>query len=123
MYLKRGGRISGAKAVIGTMLRLKPVIEITKEGKLEIIRKEMGMKKAFKSIVSEIKENYTFAKTHFKAVVVHTDNLDGAKELQQEIKQNFGFEPEIRVMGPIIGAHVGPNALALTFTSNEPRKY
>ena len=123
MYLKRGGRISGAKAVIGTMLRLKPIIQITKEGKLEVISKEMGTKKAIKSVIQEIKKDFTFADKYFKAVIVHTDNINGALEFQNEVKQNLGFEPEIRIMGPIIGAHVGPNAIALTFTSNQPRKY
>lgn len=123
MYLKRGGRIGGAAAMIGTMLRLKPIIQVTKEGKLEIISKEMGTKKAFKSIINEVKSSFTFASKYFKAVIVHTDNLEGAKELQNLVKETFGIEPEIRIMGPIIGAHVGPNALAFTFISNEPRKY
>ena len=123
MYLKRGGRIGGAAAMIGTMLRLKPIIQITREGKLEIISKEMGAKKAFRSIINEVKSSFTFASKYFKAVVVHTDNESGAKELQELIKENLGIEPEIRVMGPIIGAHVGPNAIAFTFISNEPRKY
>lgn len=123
MYLKRGGRVGGAAAMIGTMLKLKPIIEFTKEGKLEIVRKEMGVKKAYKSIINEIKMNFTFASKYFKAVIVHTDNEQGAKELFNEVKEAFGIEPEIRIMGPIIGAHVGPNAVALTFTSNEQRKY
>ena len=123
MYLKRGGRVSGAAAMIGTMPRLKPIIQVTKEGKLEIINKEMGTKKAFRSMINEIKTSFTFPSKYFKAIIVHTDNEEGAKELQGIVKENFGFEPEIRIMGPIIGAHVGPNAVALTFTSNEPRKY
>lgn len=121
MYLKRGGRISGAKAMIGTMLKLKPIIEFTKAGKLEIVRKEMGTKKAYKSIIDEIKRDFTFTSKYFKCVIVHTDNLAGAEELQKEIKTAFGIEPEIRIMGPIIGAHVGPGAVAFTFTSNEER--
>lgn len=121
MYLKRGGRIGGVKAAIGTMLRLKPVIEFTQAGKLEIVRKEMGQKKAFKSIIDEVKQNFTFNDDHFKSAIVHTDNLDAAKAMQAEIKSAFGVEPEIRIMGPIIGAHVGPNAVAWTFISNEKR--
>lgn len=121
IYLKRGGRIGGVSAAIGTMLRIKPVIEFTKAGKLEIVRKEMGSKKAIKSVMDEVKQNFTFGTDHFKTAIVHTDNLPGALELQAEIKKTFGIEPEIRIMGPIIGAHVGPNAVAWTFISNEER--
>lgn len=121
MYLKRGGRIGGVKAAIGTMLRLKPIIEFTQTGKLEIVRKEMGSKKAIKSILEEVKQNFTFNTEHFKCCIVHTDNVPLATEFQKEIKNAFGIEPELRIMGPIIGAHVGPNAVAFTFISNEKR--
>lgn len=122
MFLKRGGRVSGPKAVMGTLLNLKPIIEFTKEGKLEVVRKEMGMKKAMKSVVDEAK-NYTHNKIDFQGVIVHCDNLPLAKEFQAQIKTAFGYEPEIRIMGPIIGAHVGPNAVAYAFISNEERPY
>lgn len=123
MYLKRGGRISGAKATIGTLLNLKPIIEFTKEGKLEIIRKESGFKKAFKSIITEIKQNFTFHPEFAFPTIVHTDNLEEAKILAEMIEENFGVTPEIRIMGPIIGAHVGPDAVAFTFLANEQRIY
>lgn len=123
MHLKRGGRISGAAATIGTILQLKPIIEFTKEGKLSVVRKENGIKKAFKSIINEVRDNYTFHKDFALPKIVHTDNLEGAKILQDMIKQEFGVEPEIRIMGPIIGTHVGPGAVAFTFVSNEQRRY
>ncbi|MGN1208616.1 MAG: DegV family protein [Christensenellales bacterium] len=123
MHLKRGGRISGAAATIGTILQLKPIIEFTKEGKLSVVRKENGIKKALKSIVNEVKQNYSFNEKFAYPKVVHTDNIDGTKMLAEMIKQELGVEPEIRIMGPIIGAHVGPGAVAFTFVSNEQRKY
>ena len=123
MYLKRGGRISGPKAVIGTLLKVKPIIEFTKEGKLEIIRKENGTKKAFKSIIEEIKRDYTFNEEFKHAIVIHTDNEEGANNLASMFEAEFGFKPEIRIMGPIVGSHVGPNAVAVAFLANEYRKY
>ena len=123
MYLKRGGRVSGAKAVIGTILQLKPVIEFTKEGKLDIVRKEKGTKKAYKSIIQEIKDNFTIHSEFNNVIVVHTDNAEGANTLANMFEQEFGIKPEIRIMGPIVGTHVGPNAVAITFMSNEERKY
>ena len=123
MYLKRGGRISAIAATAGTILQLKPIIEFTKEGKLEVIRKENGIKKAYRSVIEEIKKDYTFHKEFGKAIIVHTNCPNGANALGELFKENFGYMPEIRIMGPIIGAHIGPNAVAITFLSNEERKY
>jgi len=119
MYLKRGGRISGPSAVIGTMLQIKPIIEFTNSGKLEVVRKEMGLKKAMKSIVDEF-DKYTENK-YFDIVIVHTDNLPLATKLADMIEEKYVIRPQIRIMGPIIGAHVGPGAVAYGFISNEPR--
>ena len=120
MYLKRGGRISAVSATVGTMLKLKPIIEFTRAGKLEVARKEMGLRKALKSVVDEYAK-YGRCAEWDKAVIVHTDNLPLAEELQKMMKDAYGVTPEIRIMGPIIGAHVGPNAVAMGFTSSDPR--
>ena len=121
MYLKRGGRISGPKAFIGTILKVKPIIQFTKEGKLEITQKVNGTNKALKTVVDEFK-NYTKNK-FFDIVIVHTDNLPVATQLADMFEQTYGIRPEIRIMGPIIGAHVGPNAVAYGFLSNEDRPF
>lgn len=119
MYLKRGGRLSAVSATFGTILNIKPIIEFSKAGKLEVARKEKGLKKALKSIVAEF-ANYSKSE-NFDIVIVHTDNESLAKELQSMLKMSYGIEPEIRIMGPIIGAHVGPGAVAYAFISNEER--
>ena len=119
MYLKRGGRIGAVSAAFGTLLNIKPIIEFTKQGKLEVVRKEKGTKKALKSVVDEFK-NYTKSK-YFDIVIVHTDNEPLAETLQTMLEEVCGKKPEIRIMGPIIGAHVGPGAVAYTFISNEER--
>ncbi|MBQ4541399.1 MAG: DegV family protein, partial [Clostridia bacterium] len=54
-------------------------------------------------------------------VIVHTDNEPLAETLQTMLEEVCGKKPEIRIMGPIIGAHVGPGAVAYTFISNEER--
>ena len=121
MYLKRGGRVSGASAAIGTILSIKPIIEFTKQGKLEVIRKEKGMKKALKSVVEEFPK---YGKSeYFDCVIVHTDNMTLALTLQNMIQEAHGITPEIRIMGPVIGAHVGPGAVAFAFISNSERPY
>ena len=121
MYLKRGGRISGPKAVIGTILKVKPIIQFTKAGKLEITEKVNGTNKALKTIVDQFK-NYT-KNQYFDMEIVHTDNLPVATRLAEMIEEQYGIRPQIRIMGPIIGAHVGPNAVAYGFISNEERPY
>ena len=121
MYLKRGGRISGPSAAIGTLLAIKPIIEFTKQGKLEVIKKEKGIKKALKTIVDEFAK-YGKSK-YFDIAIVHTDNEPLAKQLADMLYENYGIKPEIRIMGPIIGAHVGPGAVAYGFLSATDRPY
>lgn len=119
MYLKRGGRISGPKAVMGTILNVKPIIEFTKEGKLEIAKKETGTKRVLKSIVDEF-ANYEKS-DYFDIQIVHTDNLPLATTLADMFEKQYGIRPEIRIMGPIIGTHIGPGGVAYGFFSKNER--
>ena len=119
-FLARGGRISKTSANIGSFLQVKPIIVFNKEGRLQILRKEIGIKKAINSVVNDFSK-YTLNKDFPYIEIVHTGNLPLAQEVQKLFKDKFNIEPEIRYMGPVIAAHVGPNGVAYTFVSNEER--
>lgn len=120
MFLRRGGRVGSANAIIGSALKIKPILVFTKEGRLESYKKEMGFKKAIKSIIDEFPK-YTLNKDYDVVNIVHTDNLEAAQGLAQSLQEKYGVKTRIQIMGPIIGAHVGPNAVAYGFVSNENR--
>ncbi len=119
-FLARSGRISNASASIGSILQVKPIIEFDKHGKLKVCKKEMGFKKALKSVVDEY-SNFTLNKEFPFISIVHTDNETQAINLKKLLKEKYNIEAEIKIMGPIIGAHVGPNTVAYCFISNEER--
>ncbi len=119
-FLKRGGRISAAAATVGGMLKVKPIISFDKEGKLGVIDKVMGVKKAVSYIKAKLEKegpdptyNYVF--------IVHTDNEPAADELAAYVRERFGIEPYVSIMGPVIGSHVGPGAFALGYISKSER--
>lgn len=115
-YLRRGGRVSAASAAIGTMLNIKPVLSFDGEGKLFVLDKVKGAKKALALIKAKMEKMPPSALGI--ACVVHTDNEPAARELADYIKERFGFEPSVSVMGPVIGSHVGPNAFAVAYFSD-----
>lgn len=119
-FLMRGGRISATKMAIGTVLNVKPVIVFNKEGKLVNYKKERGLKKAIYSIADEF-ENYTMDESLPKFIVGHTDNLPMAQLLADTLKEKYGYDVEIRMIGPVIGSHLGPNCVAYIFLSNQER--
>lgn len=118
-YLKKGGRISAAAAAIGGVLNIKPILSFNKEGKLEPIAKVRGVKKAISFIKDKLETEgpdelgYVF--------IVHTGNEAAANELADYVRQKFGLEPKMQIMGPVIGSHVGPNAFALGYISRSER--
>ncbi|MBQ6979694.1 MAG: DegV family protein [Clostridia bacterium] len=120
MYLKRGGRLSAASAAIGTMLNVKPIIIFNKEGKLTTYKKVRGAKHAINAIADEY-AHYTINKDYPTVYIGHTDNTEYAELLQKLLKEKYGITPVIRMIGPVIGSHLGPNAVAYIFLSNEER--
>ena len=115
MYLKRGGRISAATALVGTMLQIKPVLHVDDEGHLINMTKSRGRRAAIDSLVrkaQELGEGYDNS-TMF---ISHGDCPEDAEYLAQQLKEKCGVkEVLISYVGAVIGSHSGPGTLALFF--------
>lgn len=119
-HLMRGGRISATSAVVGTLLKVKPILIFNKEGKLQKYKQSTGLKHTIATAVKEA-EKYTINKDYPLFTVAHTDNLPMANLLSDSLKTAYKVKTETRMIGPVIGSHLGPNAVAYIFLSNEER--
>lgn len=115
-YLKKGGRISSTIAVVGSVLSVKPILTIDKEGKIKVVNKVRGTKAAISSIVKSVETNLSAVKDLGKVVVAHTHNILHANELKDEIKKAVNItDVTTRYIGPSIGAHLGVGSVAAAF--------
>ena len=115
-YLKRGGRISSATAVFGSILNIKPLLSMNNEGVLYLADKIRGRKKTLSSMISKIKGNLN---PENKLIVVgHVDCLEEATEVADSIREEFSLETKVTPMGSIIGTHTGPGTVGVTFMGN-----
>lgn len=114
-FLKRGGRISAATAIAGSVLSIKPMIHVTAEGKLDTIGKIRGRKAAMKELVSKMQSNADVENWKY-VFISHGDCLEDATRVKEMVEECF---PQVQVIlsdvGPVIGAHTGPGVIALCY--------
>ena len=114
-FLKRGGRISGATAVAGTVLGIKPVMHTDNEGKLVKTGTARGRKAALDALVTKFAETAISPESQ-KVFIGHGDCIDDLKYVQKQLKDKFNVkEFETGFINPVIGVHSGPGTLALFF--------
>lgn len=124
-YLKKGGRVTPAAAAIGEILRIKPVLQIHGE-KLDAFAKARNIKAAKTLMVNAVKKNIqenlgeipaADAKNAPWIAMAHTQNEEEAKLWREELQEEFpGYEIHIDPLSLSIACHIGPGALALTWT-------
>ncbi len=119
-YLKRGGRVSAIAAAAGTVLKIKPVLSFTREGKLIVLEKCKGMKKAFSRTLERMEKMPPVEEGRIIRIV-HTDAEEQAEELADLVEARWGTRPEISIMGPVIGSHVGPGSVSMIWRTKEER--
>lgn len=115
MHLKRGGRVSAATAMVGTLLQIKPVLHVDDEGHLINVSKARGRKASIEALAKKLAElgaDYD----NSTVFLSHGDCLEDARLLETILKEKYGVKQVvISYVGSVIGSHAGPGTLALFF--------
>lgn len=116
-HLYRGGRVSRATAILGSVIGVKPIIHVDNEGKLIPIAKVRGRKQSLTKLIDNMEKTIGSYKAENKTVFIsHGDAYEEALALGERIKEKFGVESiMISPIGPIIGSHSGPGTVAVFF--------
>lgn len=121
-YLKKGGRVTAAGAAIGTVLNIKPVLQIQGD-KLDAYAKVRGTKQGKKVMLDAIKKDVEtrflelYEEGRLQFAVAHTDNYEAAQELKKEVMEIFNVENVmIDPLSLSVACHIGPGSLAVTCT-------
>ncbi|MEW6661525.1 MAG: DegV family protein [Bacillota bacterium] len=112
-YLRRGGRIGGAAAILGSLLSINPILYYV-NGKTAVKEKVRGAGVAVARMLNLMHEDFE-AHGLDNIVVQHIRNLSKAKEVAQKIFERYGIEPPIVPVGPIVGLHVGPGTIGIIY--------
>lgn len=117
-YLQRGGRISKATALVGTMIGIKPVLHVDDEGKLVPLAKWYAAESSLlQALVDGMEQQIgSYRDSKQRIFISHGDCEEDARYVAELVKQRFGYEDfMISFIGPTIGSHSGPGTVALFF--------
>lgn len=119
-WLKRGGRVSNAAALVGTLLSIKPVMYVPDEGTLVVSNKVRGRKAALNSIIKSI-ENDVKDPENLRVRINHADCIEDAEFMKAKIEEMFPGVKDITItgLGVIIGAHCGPGLLTVFYKADK----
>ena len=119
MFLKRGGRVSAATALVGTMLQIKPVLHVDDEGHLINVAKARGRKASIEALAKKVGE-LGLPGENDTVFISHGDCLEDAQLLEKILQEKYGVKKAfIYYVGAVIGSHAGPGTLALFFMGSK----
>lgn len=117
-YLEKGGRISKSKRLIGNALSLKPILKL-EDGKLDIVDKVIGKKRAIKHLLKLIKSEKNNAHKGNEFFVVHADSEREASEIYDELKTENNIPFDIELLSPVLVCHSGNGSIAVGIVNTE----
>lgn len=113
-YLYRGGRVSRASALVGSLLNIKPLLHV-KDGLMVPIEKVRGKNKALKRIIGIMEERCT-PDTGATIAISHADDPEAALRLKELVEERFGFKDiVVNIVGSVLGCHIGLGGVAVFF--------
>ena len=118
MFLKRGGRVSGAVAVAGTLLGIKPVLHVDDEGHLIAMEKVRGRRASLDALVRHF-EQTALDKTGGTVFISHGDCAEDCRYVIDKLKALGVKDIQMGDIGPVIGAHSGPGTVALFWVGSK----
>jgi len=113
--LKRGGRLSDTQAFLGALLKIKPILHVSNEGKLVPLKKARGREFSLVAMVDLIGERITNPESQ-TIFISHGDCIEEAKEVGKMVQDRYKVKEIVYgTVGPVIGAHSGPGTIAVFF--------
>ena len=117
VYLQKGGRIGGAQALIGNMLRIIPVLTV-ENGVTTVLKTVRTKARAIKAMLDKMLQDHH--EHRIREIAVHHINcLDQARRLAAEIQARLQLEVTVGAIGPVIGLHVGPGAIGMVYYTEQ----
>lgn len=121
-HLVRGGRLSNGAAVIGSMLRIKPILRFDEEGKIVVFEKIRSSKRAYQRGVELCIERFEELSGHANITIVHTAYEEKALEIAEQLSQRLGIPIKVNDLGIVVGTHVGAKAIGFAITKKMERE-
>lgn len=116
MHLHRGGRVSKASAIIGSMVGIKPVLHVDDDGHLILMSKSRGRQSSLQALVNKMKETAIGDVSEQMVFISHGDCQADAEKVADLLRQTLGVHKfMIHTIGAVIGSHSGPGTVALFF--------
>ncbi len=113
-YLRRGGRIGGARALLGSVLNIKPILEV-RDGTVEPLDRVRTFPRALDRLVEEVASSAREWGGRARVMVAHADQRDMGAEVARRAEEIAGEPVELIDVGPVIGCHGGPGAIGVAF--------
>lgn len=117
-YLRDGGRVSNASALVGSLLSVKPVLYVPDRGTLDVSKKVVGRKAALSAIISGVSQDLSrIDHTGLEIHILHADCMDNAEHVRDRLKKEFPDLGDITIsgLGVVSGAHCGPGLLTIFY--------